>query len=171
MSKYVKDLITSDSEAQLDGVNDALLVNVVGLDAKRTTKLREGTARRRTFSLMVVKNSLARRATEGTRWPRPSRASKGTLAMVWGGDDIVSLAKEVTASRSKKLEKFDARGGAMDGDKLKARARSSSQQVAQPRGAAQPAGRPDPRRRVQLARRPIDRRRRCTAQPDQAASE
>ncbi len=38
MSKFVKDLLTRDLKSQLDGVNDALLVNVVGLDAMRTTQ-------------------------------------------------------------------------------------------------------------------------------------
>ena len=43
-------------------MNDALLVNVVGLDAIRTTKLRKE-LRAKNIQLEVVKNSLARRAT------------------------------------------------------------------------------------------------------------
>ena len=34
MSKYVKELITKDLKERLDGVSEALLVNVVGLDAR-----------------------------------------------------------------------------------------------------------------------------------------
>ena len=41
MSKLVKNLVTEDLRKQLSGVSDALLVNVVGLDAIRTTKLRK----------------------------------------------------------------------------------------------------------------------------------
>ena len=44
---------------------------------------------------MVVKNSLARRATEGTRLGPAFDGADGTLALLWGGDDIVSLTKEV----------------------------------------------------------------------------
>ena len=33
MSKYVKNLITEDIPRRLEGVHDALLVNMVGLDA------------------------------------------------------------------------------------------------------------------------------------------
>ena len=33
MSKYLKDLISQDLGRRLDGVEDALLVNMIGLDA------------------------------------------------------------------------------------------------------------------------------------------
>ena len=65
MSKLVKDLVTKDLRGQLAGVSDALLVNVVGLDAIRTSKLRRE-LRSKNIHLEVVKNSLARRAAEGT---------------------------------------------------------------------------------------------------------
>ena len=40
MSKYVKDLITSELRKKLDGVDDALLVNVIGMPNERTVQLR-----------------------------------------------------------------------------------------------------------------------------------
>ena len=33
MSKYVKDLVSKDISKRLEGVDDALLVNVIGMDA------------------------------------------------------------------------------------------------------------------------------------------
>ena len=46
---------------------------------------------------------------------------EGTLAIVWGGEDIVSLAKEVTRiAEDKAFEPFAPRGGVMDGTKLTA---------------------------------------------------
>ena len=65
MSKLVKDLVTQQLKRELDGVQDLLLVNVIGLSAERTTALRK-TLREKNIKLLVVKNSLARRATEGT---------------------------------------------------------------------------------------------------------
>ena len=65
MSKYVKEPDHRRSEERLDGVDDALLVNVVGMDANANVELRQ-TLREKNINLMVVKNSLARRATEGT---------------------------------------------------------------------------------------------------------
>lgn len=120
MSKTVKNLVANDLRKQLGGVNDAILVNVVGLDAIRTTKLRKE-LRAKNISLEVVKNSLARRATEGTPLAAAFQGVEGTLAIVWGGGDIVSLAKEISRLAAlKEYERFTTRGGAMDGAKLSA---------------------------------------------------
>ena len=40
MSKYLKDLIAQDLSKRLDGVEDLLLVNVIGIDANSTVALR-----------------------------------------------------------------------------------------------------------------------------------
>jgi ribosomal protein L10 len=118
MSKFVKDLLTRDLRNQLSGVNDALLVNVIGLDAIRTTKLR-GELRKKNIKLEVIKNSLAKRATEGTPLAPAFEGVEGTLAIVWGADDFVSLTKEVVKlSEAKEFEGFATRGGTMDGAKL-----------------------------------------------------
>ena len=119
MSKFVKDLVTDQLKRELDGVQDLLLVNVVGLTANRTSALRKA-LRQKNIKLMVVKNSLARRATEGTQLAAAFEGSEGTLAMVWGASDIVALAKEVVRlAGDKDYEKFAAQGGVMDGARLK----------------------------------------------------
>jgi large subunit ribosomal protein L10 len=118
MSKLVKDLVTQELKRELDGVQDLLLVNVVGLSASRATVLRQ-TLREKDIKLLVVKNSLARRATEGTVLAPAFEGSRGTLAMVWGATDIVALAKEVARMAADKgYEAFGARGGVMDGAQL-----------------------------------------------------
>jgi large subunit ribosomal protein L10 len=118
MSKFVKDLLTRDLKTQLNGVNDALLVNVVGLNSLKTAKLRTE-LRKKQIKLEVVKNSMARRATEGTPLAKAFEGIEGTLAIVWGADDFVSLTKEVVRlTEAKDFEGFTARGGAMDGAKL-----------------------------------------------------
>ena len=118
MSKYVKDLVTQELKHALDGVQDLLLVNVVGLSVNSTTALRRS-LREKNIKLMVVKNSLARRATEGTVLAPAFEGSAGTLAMAWGASDIVALTKEVVRLASdKQYEAFSPRGGVMDGEKL-----------------------------------------------------
>jgi large subunit ribosomal protein L10 len=118
MSKQLKDLIASEVRTRLSGVNDALLVNVIGLNSSNTFNLRKE-LRSKNISLLVVKNSLARRATEGTPLSRAFDESEGSLAVVWGGEDFVSLAKELVALHKKpEFEKFTARGGVMEGEKL-----------------------------------------------------
>jgi large subunit ribosomal protein L10 len=120
MSKYVKELITQDLRNRLSGVEDALLVDVIGMKNEKTVQLRQR-LRQKNIRLMVVKNSLARRATEGTRLSSAFQRSEGTLALLWGGDDVISLAKEVIAiSQMKEFEPFKPKGGAMDGQPLSA---------------------------------------------------
>ncbi len=119
MSKYVKDLLTKDLESRLDGIENCLVANVIGLDANSTSDLRKR-LRDKDISLMVVKNSLARRATEGSSLAPAFEGVDGTAAVLWGAADFVSLVKEVTELDKDKaeFEKFEARGGVMDGEKL-----------------------------------------------------
>jgi ribosomal protein L10 len=110
--------MTDELKRRLDGVGDALLVDIVGLDAIKNSTLRRR-LRQQNIHLMVVKNSLARRATEGTPLAPAFDSAEGTLAILWGGEDVVSLAKEVARiSGEKGFEGFEARGGAMDGAPL-----------------------------------------------------
>lgn len=120
MSKFVKNLISDDLRKRLEGVENALLVSVAGLDANKNFRLRK-TLREKNISLVVVKNSLARRATEGTPLAPAFEEMEGSLAVVWGAEDVVSLAKEITRLASdKQFEPFSARGGVMDGGRLTA---------------------------------------------------
>jgi large subunit ribosomal protein L10 len=120
MSKFVKDLITKDLRTRLDGVDDAFLVDVIGLENNKNVALRQR-LRKKNIHLLVVKNSLARRATEGTRLASAFENTGGTLAVIWGGEDIISLAKEVVKiSEEKEYAKFLPKGGVIDGQPLAA---------------------------------------------------
>ncbi len=125
MSKYVKDLIADHLRQQFDGVSDALLVNVIGLEANANHRLRTELCGR-DINLLVVKNSLAARATAGTPLATMFEGLTGTAAVCWGAEDIVSLAKEVARlAKDDQYEAFEARGGVMDGERL------TSEQVAE----------------------------------------
>ncbi len=118
MSKRIKELMTRDFASRLAGVTDALLVKVVGMDANRSVLLRRQ-LRDKNIELLVVKNSLARRAAEGTPLAPALDGMEGSLAFVWGGQDFVSLAKEVTQlNEAKEFLAFETRGGVMDGEQL-----------------------------------------------------
>jgi ribosomal protein L10 len=119
MSKYVKDLLTKDLSGRLDGVEDCVLADVIGLDANTTSDLRKR-LRDKGIGMMVVKNSLARRATEGSSLAAAFEGVGGTNAVLWGAEDFVSLVKEVTDldKDEEVFEGFETRGGAMDGVKL-----------------------------------------------------
>jgi ribosomal protein L10 len=123
MSKFVKSLVTDHLKHRLDGVSDLLLLNVSGLNAYQAYKLRKD-FRGKKIELLMVKNSLARRATEGTALAPAFEGLTGSTALVFGGEDIISLAKEVARLlKEKEFAKLEARGGVMDG------ARLSSEQV------------------------------------------
>ena len=119
MSKFLKDMLAKDLSSRLDGVEDCLVANVIGIDSNTTTALR-ARLRAKGIKLMVVKNSLAQRATEGTALSPAFEGLSGNAAVVWGASDFVSLVKEVTAldKEEAELEHFKALGGVMDGEKL-----------------------------------------------------
>lgn len=119
MSKFVKDHLTRELTERLDGVQDCVLANVIGMDANSTTDLRKR-LREKGIGMMVVKNSLARRATEGTSLSAAFEGVDGSNAILWGAEDFVSLVKEVTEldKNEDDYEVFETRGGAMDGEAL-----------------------------------------------------
>jgi len=118
MSKFVKDLVTDHLKHRLTGVDEALLVNLTGIDANTNHRLRRE-LREKDISLMVIKNSLARRAAEGTALAPAFEGLAGPSALVWGGEDIVALAKEVIRfTKDRDFEPLEARGGIMEGEAL-----------------------------------------------------
>lgn len=119
MSKYVKDLVTRDIQRRLEGVEDAVLVNTVGMDANTTVELRDELAKK-DIHMLVVKNSLARRATAGSSLAPAFEGAKGQVGVCWGATDFVSLVKEVVSldKDQDKYEKFVGVGGVMDGEAL-----------------------------------------------------
>jgi len=120
MSKYVKNLVADHLRERLKNVHDALLVNMVGLSANANTRLR-AELRGKNIQVVVVKNSLAARATEGTPLAPLMTGIDGTSAICWGGEDIVSLAKEITRlGKDDQYKPFAARGGVMDGEQITA---------------------------------------------------
>jgi ribosomal protein L10 len=121
MSKQLKSLTVAEYSRRLKGVNDALLVNVIGMNSYNTYALRKE-LRSKNIQLLVVKTSLAKRATEGTALGKAFDVGEGSLAVVWGGgDDFVSLAKEIVeVAKRPEFDKLQTRGGVMEGEPLTA---------------------------------------------------
>ena len=120
MSKFVKQLVTNDIAKRLDGVPYLMLVNLTGIDANKTVNLR-ATLADKGINLLVIKNSLARRATEGTVLAAAFQDVAGPCAACWGATDIVALAKElVKLTKEKTLQGFEIRGAVLDGEALEA---------------------------------------------------
>lgn len=118
MSKAVKSLMINDLSTKLEGVNDCVLVNVIGIDANDTCALRKR-LREKSISMTVVNNGLVKRAAEGTPLAPAFEQMEGSLAVCWGGEDFIDLVKEVTElDKGEEYEHFKAKGGVMDGESL-----------------------------------------------------
>jgi ribosomal protein L10 len=118
MSKYIKGLVVEDVARKLQGVGDALVCNVIGLDSEKTVQLRKE-LRAKGIHLLVVKRSLARRAAQGTPLANAFESTEGSMALLWGSEDFISLCKEMVELYKKPdYEKMKALGGVMDGEAL-----------------------------------------------------
>jgi large subunit ribosomal protein L10 len=120
MSKAIKDMLVDDLKHRLQDVGDVMVVSLGQLDAQKTTQLRQ-TLRKKQIHLQLIKNSLARRAIAGTPLAPALEKAAGMLALAWGGEDVVDLAKELDRlAGDKEFEGFECRGGALDGSRLEA---------------------------------------------------
>ena len=120
MSKTVKNYVTRDIAGRLEGVADAVVANVIGLEGNDSFELRRA-LRGKGVNVMVVKRTLAARATEGTSLRPAFDSLEGSVAVLWGAEDFVALAREVTdIAKSPKFAKFEVKGGVMDGEALRA---------------------------------------------------
>lgn len=121
MSKYVKNLLVNEIHNRLDGVNDAIIADVIGMNSDATFRLRKK-LREKGIQMLVVKRSIANRASEESQLRPLFDKKQGSIAVVWGCEDFVSLAKEIAAVDKSQSEfpKFVLKGGVMDGDSLNA---------------------------------------------------
>lgn len=118
MSKAIKDMLVDDLKHRLQDVGDVMVVSLGRLNAQKTTQLRQSLRKKR-IHLQLVKNSLAQRAVAGTSLAPALDKPAGMLALAWGGEDVVDLAKELDRlAGDKEFEGFECRGGALDGSRL-----------------------------------------------------
>jgi len=116
MSKYIKELQMKSMETMFSGVSDVVIADVVGLDSKQSYDLRVE-LRKKNIQLQVVPNNLARKVFERMGLPKMDDLLTGSSAVVWGGEGIIELAREITEF-AKKLEKLQLKGLAMGGQTM-----------------------------------------------------
>ncbi|MBI1372221.1 MAG: 50S ribosomal protein L10 [Phycisphaera sp.] len=113
MSKPVKNMIIEMYRKQFDGTTDALLVDIRGVNSKDTHALRSGLAQK-AIRVTVVKNSLAKKAFEGTGLAPINELIDGPTAVVYGGESVVNVAREMIEI-AKKLKTVQLKGAVMEG--------------------------------------------------------
>src|SRR5688500_4515387 len=95
VTRAEKEQALQDLSAAFKGVDTAILVDYKGLDVPQVTELRRQ-IRGAKASYKVVKNTLAKRATKGTKLASLEQHFEGTTAIAYTGDDAVALAKALT---------------------------------------------------------------------------
>ena len=116
MSKLVKKLVSRDIANRMEGVQDA----IVGMTGEENYNIRK-TLRESGIKVMVVKRTMAARATEGTSLSPAFDDMSGSMAVIWGCEDFVSLVKAITKLvNSGKFPKLEIKGGVMDGEAMSA---------------------------------------------------
>jgi large subunit ribosomal protein L10 len=117
MSRQVKNLVVDELQKRYGGVDSALVVRVIGLDAVTNNGLRRRLHGKK-IELHVVKNSLARVALKGKPLEPLANALDGPVAVVTGGDSIIDVAKElVTLLKDKQYGKLELQFGVIEGDR------------------------------------------------------
>jgi large subunit ribosomal protein L10 len=105
MSKPIKNMIVAEYQRRFDGVGSALIIDIRGIEANDNNDLRIDLLGK-DIHITVLKNSLAKTAFSGTELESLSTTLSGPSALVFGGDSVVNVARELVdwAKKIKTLE-------------------------------------------------------------------
>lgn len=114
MSKKIKNLIEKELSSKLSGVEGLAVINSRGLDGNKNNKLRHK-LHGKGLKMLVVKNTLARRASEGTKVKGFDKLLDGPSAVIFGKAGLPDIARLLIAEK-KENEKLELRGIFFDGE-------------------------------------------------------
>jgi large subunit ribosomal protein L10 len=118
VTRAVKEEELQDLQEAFKGTDSAILVDYRGLKVPEVTELRRQIRGAR-GKYKVVKNTLAKRALQGTSFEPLSELFVGTTAVAYSGDDPVALAKVLTTF-AKATPALQIKAGVVQGRAIKA---------------------------------------------------
>ncbi|OHB45834.1 MAG: 50S ribosomal protein L10 [Planctomycetes bacterium GWC2_49_10] len=113
MSKYVKGLVQGEFEKKLVGITGFMVINTMGMDGVKNNKFRTELDKKG-LKLLVVKNTLARRALESAGLKGVGAVLSGPCTLAFGGDSVVDVAKELVEI-VKSYKQVEIKGAYVDG--------------------------------------------------------
>ena len=114
MSKPMKEMMVSEYARKIGGVEEALVVSLRGVDAGGTETIRSG-FRAKAVAVSVMKNSLAKKAFEGTALEALSPILKGQNALLFGELSVVEVARDII-DLIKDFPEIELKGAVLDGE-------------------------------------------------------
>ena len=118
MSKLVKNMVIAEIQSRLGNTREMLAIDSSRLDAVTANRFRLALGSR-SIRALSVKNSLARRALRDLGIEALDPVLDGPTTLVWGGEDIVALSKEI-AGWTREISELEIKGGTAEGKFLDA---------------------------------------------------
>lgn len=118
MSKVVKNMMIADLQAELGECREVLVVDVSKMTGVATNKWRLDLQKKK-IRVLGVRNAIAGKALSDIGLTGIRNVLSGPSAIVWGGEDIVALAREVTQC-VKDVANLQLKGGAIGDTSLNA---------------------------------------------------
>jgi large subunit ribosomal protein L10 len=105
MSKFVKELLQKEFENLFGDTKEFVVIDTDGVGGNQNNEMR-GELSNKGMRLRVVRNSLVRKAMEDLGMPKAKDLfAAGPCTVVFGGDSVVDVAKEVV-DWSKKIKAY-----------------------------------------------------------------
>jgi large subunit ribosomal protein L10 len=113
MSKPIKEMMIDDYRERFAEIDGALVVDVRGIEANDNNALRLGLLQKN-IRVTVVRNTLAKKAFNGTKLEALEPSLTGPTALAYGGDSVVDVARALV-DWAKKVQNLDLKGAVLDG--------------------------------------------------------